>query len=41
MKEKLCQEDRMEIKDSPSWMFEIIKNVKEAELTARDQCIIV
>ena len=41
MKERLCQEDRMEIKDSLSWMFEIIKNVKEGELTARDQCIIV
>ena len=24
-----------------NWMFEIIKNVKEGELTARNQCIIV
>ena len=31
----------MEIKNSLNWMFEIIKNVKEGELTARDQCIIV
>ena len=37
MKERLCQEDRMKIKNSLYWMFEIIKNVKEGELTARDQ----
>ena len=41
MKETRDQEDRMEMKNSLNWMFEIIKNVKEGELTAGDQCIIV
>ena len=41
MKETRDQEDRMQIKNSLNWMFEIIKNVKEGELTARDQCIII
>ena len=41
MKETRDQEDRMEVKNSLNWMFEIIKNVREGEHTARDQCIIV
>ena len=41
MKETRDQEDRMEMKNSLNWMFEIIKNVREGELTASDQCIIV
>ena len=41
MKESLSQEDWMEIKKSPNLMFEIIKNVKEGESNANDQCIAV
>ena len=41
MKESLSQEDWMEMKKSPSLMFEIIKNVREGELKASDQCIAV
>ena len=41
MKESLSQEDWMEIKKSPNLMFEIIKNVKEGESNASEQCIAV
>ena len=38
MKECLSQETWVEIKKSPNLMFEIIKNVKEGESNASDQC---
>ena len=37
MKETRDQEDRMEMKNSLNWMFEIIKNVKKGEHTAHSQ----
>ena len=37
MKETRDQEDRMEMKNSLNWMFEIINDVKEGEHTAHSQ----